>query len=189
MGFTTKDPSDQKAAEAPVEISSLENLPTVSSEPMQEEPAPEPVNDGIAIIPDTTVEQSIELTAGELHIHLHFHGRPLTVPLDELTAKVQGMSANLQTALRGVIQGGPTVSTNDPNANPAAAEQAAMDRLAASINTQTTIQQGVITLLSDISNKLRNNAHDPSKIIALADVVDANNAALAAAIQANTPNA
>lgn len=66
---------------------------------------------------------------------------------------------------------------------------AATDRLTASVANLTTVSQSTITLLGQLSQMIRDNAGDPTALNKLADDIDADAAALSAAVTANTPAA
>lgn len=66
---------------------------------------------------------------------------------------------------------------------------AQLDRLTASVAGLKTVDESAAALLSNIAQQLRDAATDPAAINKLADDIDADNAALAAAITANTPAA
>ncbi|MER9336035.1 hypothetical protein NKJ06_18930 [Mesorhizobium sp. M0293] len=66
---------------------------------------------------------------------------------------------------------------------------AVTDRLAASVANLTSAQQSAVTLLSQLSQLIRDNAEDPTALNKIADDIDADTASLAAAVVANTPAA
>lgn len=68
---------------------------------------------------------------------------------------------------------------------------ATMDDLKASVQKNTDAEASVITLLKGISQQLKDAqaANDPAAIQAVIDQIDANTAAAAAAVVANTPAA
>jgi hypothetical protein len=61
----------------------------------------------------------------------------------------------------------------------------------AAVANETTVEQGVITLLGQLSQELQAAiaANDPAAMQAVVDQINANSANLAAAVQANTPAA
>jgi len=61
-------------------------------------------------------------------------------------------------------------------------------RLTAEVEETKTVTQSAIQLLENLSTRLREEANNPAAINALADELDANGAALAAAVVANTPS-
>lgn len=63
-----------------------------------------------------------------------------------------------------------------------------LDELKAKVEAQTTVVQSVVTLLTDLAQRLRDAADDPAEIQAIADQVDANRQAMADAVVANTPS-
>jgi hypothetical protein len=63
---------------------------------------------------------------------------------------------------------------------------AEMDRLAEEVTQNKDVQASAITLLSNLSARVRDAAGDRTKATALADELDANSNALAAAVAANT---
>jgi hypothetical protein len=65
----------------------------------------------------------------------------------------------------------------------------AVDRIESEVAEAKSVAQSAIALLGGLSQQIRDNAQDPAKLTALADELDANNAALAAAVVANTPSA
>lgn len=68
---------------------------------------------------------------------------------------------------------------------------ATMEDLKASVQKNTDAEASVITLLKGISQQLKDAqaANDPAAIQAVIDQIDANTAAAAAAVVANTPAA
>lgn len=66
---------------------------------------------------------------------------------------------------------------------------AQLERLTASVAQLKTVDESAAALLSNIAQQLRDAATDPAAINKLADDIDANNAALSAAVAANTPAA
>lgn len=64
-----------------------------------------------------------------------------------------------------------------------------MDDLKASVARNTDAENAVITLLQGISQQLKDAAGDPAKIQEVINQIDANTAAAAAAVVANTPAA
>jgi hypothetical protein len=64
-----------------------------------------------------------------------------------------------------------------------------LTRLEAAVERDTTVNQSAITLLSQLSQLVRDTAGDPAKVTALADQLDAQQQALADAVTANTPAA
>lgn len=66
---------------------------------------------------------------------------------------------------------------------------ASLDRLKEEVAENNTLIGSVTTLLSELSERIRENAEDPVALNALANDLDAQNAALAAAVEANTPTA
>ena len=67
--------------------------------------------------------------------------------------------------------------------------KATLDDLQQKVNAETSVEQSAITLMQGLSEQLKAAQNDPAKIQALADQLDANQAALAAAVAANTPAA
>ena len=61
-----------------------------------------------------------------------------------------------------------------------------IDDLQADVTAQTTVVQSTITLLNGIAAQLKAAAGEPAKILAIATGLEANTAALAAAVTANT---
>lgn len=66
---------------------------------------------------------------------------------------------------------------------------AGLDRLKEEVAENSTLIGSVTTLLNSLSQQIRDNAEDPEALNALADELDAQNASLAAAVEANTPTA
>jgi len=60
-------------------------------------------------------------------------------------------------------------------------------RITAAVERDETVNQSAITLLTQLSQLIRDNAEDPAALNALADRLDAQQQALADAIVANTP--
>jgi hypothetical protein len=65
----------------------------------------------------------------------------------------------------------------------------AMERLQASVSSETTVIASVQTLLTDLSQRVRdaNENDDTDELNNIADEIDQHAASLAAAVQANTP--
>jgi flagellar biosynthesis chaperone FliJ len=61
-----------------------------------------------------------------------------------------------------------------------------LDDLKAKVDAEQTVEQSAITLMQGLSAQIKAAANDPAKIQAIASELDTNNAALAAAITANT---
>src|SRR2546425_3184731 len=61
------------------------------------------------------------------------------------------------------------------------------DRLTASVSNLTSAQRSAVTLLGQLSQLIRDNAEDPTALNKIADDIDADTAAIAAAVVANTP--
>ena len=64
-----------------------------------------------------------------------------------------------------------------------------IDEIQADVTDETTVIDGVVTLLNNLSALLAAAGTDPVKLQALKDSIDANKAKLAAAVAANTPAA
>jgi len=64
-----------------------------------------------------------------------------------------------------------------------------LDALTAEVANATTVEQSAITLIQGLAAQLAAAGTDPAKLQALHDQLMASDAALAAAIQANTPAA
>ncbi len=64
---------------------------------------------------------------------------------------------------------------------------AALDRLTASVEKNTSITASAVALISTIASEIRNNVDDSDALNGLADKLDARSAELAAAVAANTP--
>lgn len=64
-----------------------------------------------------------------------------------------------------------------------------LDRLTSEVEENTSVTGSAITLLNNLSQLIRDAGTDPTKLSALADQLDSNSAALAAAVAANTPAA
>lgn len=62
-----------------------------------------------------------------------------------------------------------------------------LSALQAAVEAENTVIDSAITLLNGLAEALRAAATDPAAVQALADEVGAKSAALAAAVQANTP--
>ncbi len=52
---------------------------------------------------------------------------------------------------------------------------------------ETTVVQSAVTLLNELAQELRDAANDPAAVQALADSINSDADALAAAVEANTP--
>lgn len=67
------------------------------------------------------------------------------------------------------------------------AEMATLDALTAEVNDSTTITASVLALVQSLADQITAAGTDPVALQALVDQLHANDAALAAAVQANTP--
>jgi hypothetical protein len=68
-----------------------------------------------------------------------------------------------------------------------ASSAAEFDRLTSEVAESTTVMASAVTLINGLAQQLRDAANDPAAITALADTLDTNANALAAAVSANTP--
>jgi len=68
-------------------------------------------------------------------------------------------------------------------------EMALLDQLTADVANETTVDASVETLLTNLSAQITAAGTDPVALKALTDQMEANAAALSAAITANTPSA
>lgn len=66
---------------------------------------------------------------------------------------------------------------------------AALDRIRAEVEESRAVSQSAIALLNGLSAQIRDLKDDPAALEALADALDADTNALAAAVTANTPAA
>lgn len=64
---------------------------------------------------------------------------------------------------------------------------AALDRLTSEVSETSTAVDSVLALVEGLAQQIRDAAEDPVKLNALADELDAKQAAIAAAVTANTP--
>lgn len=64
-----------------------------------------------------------------------------------------------------------------------------LDSLTAAVKANTDVEQSAIALIADIAQRLADAKTDPAAVQALADQLNANAAALSAAVVANTPAA
>jgi ABC-type transporter Mla subunit MlaD len=78
--------------------------------------------------------------------------------------------------LRGLVQKGEDMS-------------AELDRLANVVKQNADAEQSAATLLAELSGLIRSSVNDPAALTKLANDLDAQRAALAAAVTANTPAA
>jgi hypothetical protein len=62
-------------------------------------------------------------------------------------------------------------------------------QILAKVTAQTTVIASATTLLGELSALIKANANDPAALQQIADGIDANTAALSAAVVANTPAA
>lgn len=62
-----------------------------------------------------------------------------------------------------------------------------LDRLTAAVANDKTVNDSAATLIAGLAEQLRGVAGDAAAVNALADALDAQSAALAAAVTANTP--
>lgn len=66
---------------------------------------------------------------------------------------------------------------------------AELDRLTAAVAAEKTADDSLIALVQGLAQQIRDNATDPAALTALADSLDADQAAIAAAVAENTPPA
>jgi hypothetical protein len=64
---------------------------------------------------------------------------------------------------------------------------ATLDEIVADVADESTVDDSIITLLTNISQQLKDAGNDPAKLQAVKDAIDANKAKIAAAVVANTP--
>ena len=62
----------------------------------------------------------------------------------------------------------------------------AVQRITQSVQNQTTVVNGAVTLLQQLGDLIRQNAEDPTALMSLADTVDGNVQQLSQAMAANT---
>lgn len=62
-----------------------------------------------------------------------------------------------------------------------------LERLTAEVAENTEVIASAVTLIEGLAEEIRNNAANPAKLNELADKLDAQSNALAAAVTANTP--
>jgi uncharacterized coiled-coil protein SlyX len=62
-----------------------------------------------------------------------------------------------------------------------------LDELKVKVDNQTTVIGSVKTLLTNLSQRLKDAATDPAKVQAIADEISANSQDLADAVVSNTP--
>ena len=108
-----------------------------------------------------------DLEVSDIRVDLHVHIKPdheVLARLDAIFERLDLMESNIMTV---------------------------MDDLKASVQRNTDAEASVITLLQGISQQLKDAlaANDPAAIKAVIDKIDANTAAAAAAVVANTPAA
>lgn len=61
-----------------------------------------------------------------------------------------------------------------------------LDDILSDVQSETTVIQSVVTLLTSLSDQLKAAGLDQAKVQSVIDAIDANKAALAAAVTANT---
>jgi hypothetical protein len=66
---------------------------------------------------------------------------------------------------------------------------ATLDTLTADVTTNTSVEQSAVTLIGNLAAQIKAAGTDPVALKALTDQLEANDAALAAAVTANTPAA
>jgi len=64
---------------------------------------------------------------------------------------------------------------------------AKIDDILADVQAESTLDDSIITLLTNIAQQLKDAGTDPAKLQAVQDAIDANKAKISAAITANTP--
>lgn len=64
-----------------------------------------------------------------------------------------------------------------------------LTQLQADVATETTVEQSAITLIGGLAQQIKDAGTDPVALKAVTDQMEANQAALAAAVAANTPAA
>ena len=109
-----------------------------------------------------------EIKVGDIHVHLHIK------PDQEVLARLGAIMDRLDL-----------VSSNQETM------MSIMDDLKASVQRNTDAEAAVVTLLTGISQQLKDAlaANDPAAIQAVITQLDANTASAAAAVVANTPAA
>jgi hypothetical protein len=105
--------------------------------------------------------------------------------LSRIELKIDGLVAQLARVAAGVTSEGATLMTVQDDVN----------NLVSAVSAETTIVSSVQTLLDELTtliNNLKGQVTDPATVAALEQAVtqlQANNAAIAAAVTANTPAA
>ena len=114
-----------------------------------------------------------------VHNHYHFHESPgpeVLSRLDAIEAAITAMRIGEFNLALAVNQLEDTVALD-------------MSRLESEVSENTDVVSGAAALLATLAQEVRDTAGDPAAVAALADKLDANNQALAAAVAANTPAA
>ncbi len=120
---------------------------------------------------------------GELHLYLG------TGPaIVESLARIEASLAQLQSTDRALVAQGVTMAADLKKITDA------LDTLEATVATDTDVKNSASTLLAGLSALLAANANDPVAVLAISarlakakTDVETSNAALAAAVMANTP--
>jgi ABC-type transporter Mla subunit MlaD len=115
----------------------------------------------------------------EIHNHYHFHhhdapGADVVEALDAMRAQVEANTLGLYSLTQ-------SINTLEDNT------VADLSRLTTEVSENTSVTQSAITLLGNLADLIRQNATDEAALNDLADSLDANSNALAAAVEANTP--
>ena len=100
----------------------------------------------------------------------------LSRQLDSIEDKLAHLQGTLDHLSATIIKGERTMAAD-------------LSALTDAVTNDTTVEQSAITLLEELAAEISAAANDPAAIQALADEVNANAAALAAAVTANTPAA
>jgi chromosome segregation ATPase len=104
---------------------------------------------------------------------------PVMIPTDEATALLNLISAKLDLLL---IRQAMSQQTE-------ASMSAEVDHIKASVQQLTDVNHSAITLLGDLSARVRALQSDPAALTALADEIDQRKTELVQAVLANTPAA
>jgi len=111
----------------------------------------------------------------EVNVHHHQDEQccaRIECKVDQLAMQLERVLAQLETVLEKENQMAATI-----------------DDILAGVNTESTVDDSIITLLNNIAQQLANAGVPQAKIDAIMSVIQANQAKVTAAVTANTPAA
>lgn len=128
------------------------------------------------------MHHDIHIDKIELHVHLHQEDG------SDLAARILHLAKDLDTATKKLKRAVKTynIPTKRSEGVNMSATSDAMAKLEAEVTEDTTVKESAITLLNGLSQFIKDNVGNPTALNDMANRLDAQSNALAAAIEANT---